>query len=58
MTWDEAHKFCTDLGRSLPQPRSSDENAFYANFIKKLLLERPEIRNQKDMRVSVSPMLN
>jgi hypothetical protein len=47
----EAQAFCEQLGRRLPQPRSFDENEFYANFIKKLLLEQPELRNNKDMRV-------
>ncbi len=47
----EAQAFCEQLGRALPHPQSFDENEFYANFIKKLLLEKPELRNNKDMKV-------
>ncbi len=47
----EAQAFCEQLGRVLPHPRSFDENEFYANYIKKLLLEQPELRNDKEMKV-------
>ena len=52
MTWSEAQKYCNSIGRALPQPGSSDENNFYSNFIKRLIEDKPEIRNNKDMKVS------
>lgn len=58
MIRSEAIKFCEDLGRSLAQPKTIDENGFYANFIKNLLKERPEIRNHKDMKVIIIYDLN
>lgn len=57
MTWEGAQQVCTRMGRALPQPRSQDENGFYANFIKGLLEGQPEVRNQKDMKVKTKTLL-
>jgi len=51
MTRDDAKSFCESLGLALPQPRSIEENEYYAKYIKKFLKNEPQIRNDKDMRV-------
>ncbi|XP_054160809.1 C-type lectin domain family 4 member E-like [Oppia nitens] len=50
MTWTDARQFCQQLGRSLPQPRTIDENAFYGKFIKQLLSMQPNIRSDPNMK--------